>query len=626
MSCPSNSFRFNGSLCACPPGQLLNRTENSCVLFSSTSAITSGRLENYAVSFPETIVSFDSIKKITQSQAVFLQATLVLLFSWLAFCIFLRFMKLGDGRNIWFRMRWWVSRLDVCFATRHWLDERKVVTKRKTELGGAFSMGSWILFIGLFAALLYQIISKRSIEVHNVKAANGPDLASFVNDMEFNITAVSTMNCANVRGLDTVVFGNPGFLEQKVMPLSNFANYSCQNRSEGPTISVRCERCRFIQDDIYISWQFVDLPNSPASAVGFQFSFSAKDHAKKDRESFVSGTLKNGSNFDDTPVTFRGKNANIVQFNLFPRIYRNQQDSKLMQPLFHEFLPGSSFQKTSELQSSLQNVNDGLLNITLYINLLSSYIVEVESQSIMGPVSFLADLGGLYCISVGIFFYLLVQCEYRIKRLRNEDSVLRKIRNRRKAQEHWNKLRKYVTYTWGCSTLEDYYDPSTTGCGNCMVQSSKSGSSRNRRLRNSSSTALSFKREVNGSTKKNANQDMKSPEARATDQEMRMIATKQELPLKHHVLGSTYEGKQSLTVSYEGDSSQLGDFSHLEDFIPPPPSIEFSDSSDIDMFDILKNMKSLYEYNVILREKLLSTQSEVRAIATNSTPKTEHKT
>lgn len=53
---------------------------------------------------------------------------------------------------------------------------------------------------------------------------------------------------------------------------------------------------------------------------------------------------------------------------------------------------------------------------------------------------------------------------------------------------------------------------------------------------------------------------------------------------------------------------------------------EFSDSSDIDMFDILKNMKSLYEYNVILREKLLSTQSEVRAIATNSTPKTEHKT
>ncbi|KGN61244.1 uncharacterized protein LOC101211303 [Cucumis sativus] len=620
MSCPSNSFRYNGSLCACPPGQLLNRANNSCVLFSRTSAITTGRLQNYAVSFPETIFSFDSIRKITQSQAVFLEATLVMLLSWLFFCIFLRFMKLGDGRNIWFRIRWWVSRLDVCFATRHWLDDQRIVTKRKTELGGMFSIASWILFIGLFAALLYQIISKRSIEVHNVKAANAPDLVSFVNDIEFNITTVSTMSCANIRGLDTVVFGNPGFLEQKVMPLSSFANFSCQNRSEGPTISLKCERCRFIQDDVYISWQFVDLPNNPASAVGFEFNISAKDQVQRSQESFVSGTLKNRSNFDDTPVTFRGKSANIVQFNLFPRIYSNKQDSKLMQPLFHEFVSGSSFQNTNDLQLSLENTNDGLLNITLYINLLSSYIVEVESQNILGPVSFLADLGGLYCISFGIFFYLLVQFEYRIKRLRNEDSVMRKIRNRRKAQEHWNKLRKYVMYTWGCSALldGDYNDPSkTSSCPNCIGQPShKNGSSRKRRLKSGSSTAISFNIDVNGATNRTVNQDMKSPKATATDQEMRMIATKQEQPLHHQVLGSTYEEKQR-TVPFKGDSSQPVDFSRSED-IPPPPLIDFNDSSDIDMSNILKNMKSLYEYNVFLREKLLSTQSEVRALATKS--------
>lgn len=47
---------------------------------------------------------------------------------------------------------------------------------------------------------------------------------------------------------------------------------------------------------------------------------------------------------------------------------------------------------------------------------------------------------------------------------------------------------------------------------------------------------------------------------------------------------------------------------------------DLNDSSDIDMSDILKNMKSLYEYNVFLREKLLSTQSEVRALATKSAP------
>lgn len=108
---------------------------------------------SFGFSFPETIFSFDSIKKFTQSQAVFLEATLVMVASWLLFCFFLRFTKLEHHgtHNKWFRIRWWISRLDICFATRHWLDDRKVVVKRKTELGGAFSIASWILFIGLFA-------------------------------------------------------------------------------------------------------------------------------------------------------------------------------------------------------------------------------------------------------------------------------------------------------------------------------------------------------------------------------------------------------------------------------------------------------------------------------------------
>lgn len=123
MSCPLNGIVFNGSQCSCPVGQLVNRTANRCVLFSANSIITTDHgVDYYAVSFPETIFEFDSIKKFTQSQAVFLEATVVLLLSWLAFCFFLRLMKPGnDGRSIWFRLRWWVSRLDICFATRHWL-------------------------------------------------------------------------------------------------------------------------------------------------------------------------------------------------------------------------------------------------------------------------------------------------------------------------------------------------------------------------------------------------------------------------------------------------------------------------------------------------------------------------
>lgn len=123
MSCPAKSIIYNGTKCACPVGYLLNRAANSCVLFSDNTTITTDAgIDSYSISFPAAIFEFDSIKKFTQSQAVFLEATLVMLLSWLVFCFFLRFTKLGnDGRSLWFKIRWWISRLDVCFATRHWL-------------------------------------------------------------------------------------------------------------------------------------------------------------------------------------------------------------------------------------------------------------------------------------------------------------------------------------------------------------------------------------------------------------------------------------------------------------------------------------------------------------------------
>ena len=220
--------------------------------------------------------------------------------------------------------------------------------------------------------------------MHNVRATNGPELASFINDMEFNITTVSSMSCANLRNLGNIVTGNPGFIDQRVVPLSTLANYSCYNSSMGPTIALKCKNCKVIYDHMYISWQFVDLPNSPAIAVGFEFRLTSMDIAKK-HVSFVSGTLKNGSDFDDSPVTFRGNQSNIVKFNLFPRIYHNLHELKLIQPLFHEFIPGSVLRDTNELRASLESSTDGLVNTTLFINFLSDYVVEIDKQNILGP-------------------------------------------------------------------------------------------------------------------------------------------------------------------------------------------------------------------------------------------------
>ncbi|XP_004492821.3 uncharacterized protein [Cicer arietinum] len=595
MTCPSNSITYNGTFCACTPGHVLDLVANTCNLFDANSNITTDSgVDYYALSIPETLPGFDTIKKFTQSQAVFLEATLVMLLSWLFFCFFLRFMSLGDGRGVWFQLRWFVSRLDICFATRHWLDDQKVVTKRKTELGGAFSIASWILFIGLFAALLYQIISKRSIEVHNVRATNGPELTSFFNDMEFNITTISSMSCANLRDLGNLVTGNPGFIDERVVSLSTLANYSCHNSSKGPTIAVKCKNCKLISDNMYISWQFVDLPNNPATAVGYEFHLASMDSAKK-HVSFVNGTLKNGSAFDDRPVTFRGRQSNILKFNLFPRIYHNLHDLKLIQPLFHEFLPGSIFRDTNQLRTSLENSVDGLVNTTLYINFLSAYVVEVDKQSILGPVSFLADLGGLYCISIGIFFYLMIQCEYRIKKLRNEDSVLRSIRNRRKAQDNWDKLRKYVKYTYGCPTMDDEnYDKSKKepNCGGFRLRSVRgSESSRKRRLQSKTSS-------INWYTKPSlpANKSLiKKPLVSTNESKMYYENTE-----KQQIVGSSRDSSPS-----QPQESSIID----ENFIPPPPSLECKGGSEMNMSDIQNNLKNLYEYNAMLRDRLLAAQS-----------------
>ncbi|KAF5743772.1 hypothetical protein HS088_TW08G00359 [Tripterygium wilfordii] len=631
MACPANSIRYNATMCACPPGNLLNRTTNSCALFTGNSTILIESGDYEAVSFPETIFSFDSIKKLTQSQAVFLEATLVMLLSWLVFCFFLRFMDIGEGRSIWFRLRWWISRLDFCFATRHWLDDQKVVVKRKTELGGTFSVASWILFIGLFAALLYQIIMKRTIEVHNVRATNAPDLASFNNDMEFNITTISSMSCSSLRDLGTLVTGNPGSIDYRVSPLADFVNYDCLNTSMGPTITFKCSNCQLNHDSTYISWHFIDLPNSPAAAVGFQFNLTMKGHANNRKHvSFVSGMLKNGSTFGDRPVTFRGPETNLLKFNLFPRIYHNLHDLRLIQPLFHDFLPGSFVHETSQLQASLQSSTAGIVNTTLCINYLSSYVIEVKKQNIMGPVSFLADLGGLYCISISIFLYLLVQCEFRLKKLRNEDSNLRNIRNRRKAQEHWDKLRKYVMYTWGCSKmdLESKSTKKGSGCSDFMIQSfhrnglpNGNGSSRKQRLQ-IKMDSINFNRSVGLPLKKIATQETQTQGVKSlsagTESERRLSDAMGHQHLKREMLDSTNDGMQQSIASCEGDASQIPACSLTDDLVPLPPPLELKPSSEVGINDIQKNLQNLYDYNVMLREKLVATQSLVRAMASHS--------
>ncbi|XP_026659933.2 uncharacterized protein LOC103705760 isoform X2 [Phoenix dactylifera] len=475
FSCPENSFLYNSTLCGCNPGYYKEEGGKGCVLFEMEDGDWAVRMTGVAgaagpASFLADLLPLDDVRRMVRSEAALLKAVIVTVVFWLAFCAAVRLGRVDGGRTVWFRVRWRISRLDLRFATKHHLDDQMVVRKRKTELGGMFSIASWIFFIGLLSTLLYQVIAKRSIEVRRVRPTNAPDLLLFVNDMEFNITTISSMSCSQLRGLDTLVVGAPGFIGYKVLPLSTYVNYSCYNTSRGPTISLKCNSCQVPRQDHYISWQFVDLPNDPAAAVGFHFNFSAKSHGDDKHASFVSGTLKYASYSNDTPVTFRGRDLNILKIHLFLEKFIYLHDLRLILPLFHDFLPGSSSSEASDLQASLQSSKDGLVNTTLYISYLSDYIVEIDKENVLGIVGFLADVGGLYVISLAIFLYFLLQCESRIKKLQNEDSVMRDVRCKRRAQKHWNKLRKYVMYTWGHSNL-NMRSGSSTQHGSSMIDS-----------------------------------------------------------------------------------------------------------------------------------------------------------
>ncbi|KAL6890555.1 hypothetical protein ACP4OV_008810 [Aristida adscensionis] len=471
MACAAaHMFVYNATLCACDPGYYLlpaaaanGSGGGSCAAlpshagggFGDWQVGSVGASRNQSLYFLAPVLQLDVVRRLTQSQAVLLWCALAALLSWLAFCAAARLAGRDPAAHkTLYGARFWVSRLDCIFDNNHWADDQQVLKKRKTELGGTFSVASLILFIGLVTALLYQAIQRRNIVVHRVKPANAPDLLSFVNDLEFHITTISSMTCAQAMAPSTIAMGTPGFMDFRMVPLSTLFTYSCQNTSQGPSITLKCNGHRIPPRDHYVSWQFKDLPRQPAAAIGFQFNLTAKQHGDDKHVSFVSGTLSSDNYADNKLKTFRGPDSNVLKIQLFPQIYNNHHNLKLFQPLVQDFTQGSTFSDVSSLNASLQNPRDGVINTTLYISYLSDYIVEISNETTLGPVSILASIGGLYAFSVAIFLCVMAQCEARIKRLHDEDTRMLKTLSKQRAQRNWDKVRKYVMYTWGPSNLD----------------------------------------------------------------------------------------------------------------------------------------------------------------------------
>jgi hypothetical protein len=122
--CPANSFSYNTSLCACNPGFYFpNQTITDCVQFGPRNwSVGLGVSTSPQPLFLTTFFSIDSsIRRLTQSQAVLLEATLVLLIAWLIFCFALRIKKTDEsGRSKVFKVRWGIAQFDFFFDTKHW--------------------------------------------------------------------------------------------------------------------------------------------------------------------------------------------------------------------------------------------------------------------------------------------------------------------------------------------------------------------------------------------------------------------------------------------------------------------------------------------------------------------------
>uniref|UniRef100_A0A803M3L8 Uncharacterized protein n=1 Tax=Chenopodium quinoa TaxID=63459 RepID=A0A803M3L8_CHEQI len=365
--CPKHAFLCNKTLCSCSPGYLYNVSTKSCTLFNISP------LEWWTSSSVKLTKVDDGYQKAIKYEEYYVWCSVVALFMWVLLCAIVRFGSLGMEETLGFR-----------FA------------------GGLIA--SILRFLQNIGLLLHQIITTLGLEVYTMKAANAPDLISFTNDLELNITTISSMTCSQFRGPSTIVLGTPD--------------------------------------------------------VGFQFNFSAKSHVDEHKyANFVSGRIKNGMKSDNTNITYRGANTNVLKFNLFPRVYLNVNGLKLLQPSFHEFRPGSSACDKDKLRSLLHSPKNGLINTTLALSFLSEYMIEIDDgKRYTGLVSFLADVGGLYCLSITLFLLLLTLCQSRIKRLRNEDQVMQNIKKRRIAEDHWHKLRRFVAYTFGSRLLDERHN------------------------------------------------------------------------------------------------------------------------------------------------------------------------
>ncbi|XP_076918107.1 uncharacterized protein LOC143578400 [Bidens hawaiensis] len=157
---------------------------------------------------------------------------------------------------------------------------------------------------------------------------------------------------------------------------------------------------------------------------------------------------------------------------------------------------------------------------------------------------------------------------------------MRRIRNRKKAQERWDKLRKYVAFTWGRGSLshEDGNVVRTSCCSRILTKPNQNEGSLSKRKQHIRKDTISFNKKVS-------------------------------IP-DHKVAQKVRSDDMDIAHIQQPMSSAAND-------IPLPPSLETKSDSEISGLEIHKNIQDLYKYNLMLREELIRAQSMLRSLTSN---------
>lgn len=165
---------------------------------------------------------------------------------------------------------------------------------------------------------------------------------------------------------------------------------------------------------------------------------------------------------------------------------------------------------------------------------------------------------------------------------------MRRIRSQRKAQERWDKLRKYVIFTWGRGSLPPENE----------------GSSKKRKHHIRKDT-ISFNTKVSIPDEKKFSQE--KGEARGV---ACCFGNSGSIPVER-ISSQVAQNEGSGDVKYEKEKVTNND-------IPLPPSLEIKPGSELSASEIQKNLQNLYEYNVMLREELIVAQSMLHTLTSKA--------